>query len=138
MLRSVEGEDSYNEGVLLHGMAGLGKSSLAARLCERLPDHRRIVLVGAISEVEFVRTLDDRLGDLGSLDVLYDNRLDLKQRLRRLFQSLFCVSPVLFVFDDFEQNLEFNASGQHLVKPEALLILTTLLHAIRDTGSDSR
>lgn len=138
VLHSVEGDEHYYEGVLVHGIAGLGKSSLAARLCERMPSHRRIVLVGALSEAELTRSFYDRLCDLGSLDVLFDSRLDFKQRMRRLFQSELRLQRMLIVFDDFEHNLEMNNAGRYVIKPQAMAILSTILQAIRDTGSESR
>ncbi|MFN8445332.1 MAG: tetratricopeptide repeat protein [Caldilineaceae bacterium] len=138
VLHSVEGDEHYYEGILIHSIAGMGKSSLAARLCERMPGHRRVVLVGAISEAELIRTFYDRLGDLGSLDLLFDNRLDLRQRMRRLFQTVLRLHSTLIVFDDFEHNLELDQSGRPIVKPAALTILTAILHAIRETGSESR
>ena len=48
-------------GVLIHGMGGLGKSSLAARLCDRLLDFERVVWVGRIDEASLVSRLADKL-----------------------------------------------------------------------------
>ena len=45
-------------------------------------------------------------------------------------------SPFLFVFDDFEQNLETDT--EQTVKKSALDILTAVLSAIRKTGSESK
>ena len=55
-LRALRDEDMA--GVLLYGMGGLGKSSLAARLCDRLTNFERVVLFGPLDERELVRKLD--------------------------------------------------------------------------------
>jgi len=143
-LRSVEGDDAYHEGVLLHGMGGLGKSSLAARLCDRLRGHRRLVWVGKIDETTFLQVLGNRLDDPASVALLNEPSLTLRQRLRRLLEV--SDRPNLFVFDDFEQNVEKEAdnapridpSGRAILEPAALGVLNDLLAAIRETSSPSR
>ena len=58
------GEEDHAEGVLLQGMGGLGKSSLAARLCDRLAStHEPWVWVGAVDEAEVLRRFRDRIAD---------------------------------------------------------------------------
>ncbi|MFS8070370.1 MAG: CHAT domain-containing protein, partial [Byssovorax sp.] len=52
-----EGDEGHAEGVLLHGLGGLGKSSLAARLCDRMPEHRRVVCVGRLDEIQLLGAL---------------------------------------------------------------------------------
>jgi len=44
-------------------MGGLGKSSLAARLCDRLPEFERVVWVGPLDEPYLVNRLTDKLDD---------------------------------------------------------------------------
>ncbi len=129
-----QGDDHYAEGVLLHGTGGLGKSSLAVRLCERLPDHRRIVLVAAYDELAFLNTVSAALMEVEA-NRLLSEPLPLAQRLRKLLESDVLHQPALFVFDDFEHNLE---ADRRTIKPAALEILTALLSAIHDTASDSR
>lgn len=50
-------------GVLIYGMGGLGKSSLAARLCDRLPNFQRVVLEGRTDEPSLVSRLVNKLDD---------------------------------------------------------------------------
>ena len=47
-LKALLGTSDYAEGVLLQGMGGMGKSSLVARLCDRLPDTQRLIWVGRV------------------------------------------------------------------------------------------
>ncbi|MGH9851223.1 MAG: CHAT domain-containing protein, partial [Blastocatellia bacterium] len=137
VLTSRQRDDHYAEGVLLHGMGGLGKSSLAARLCERLPGHRRLVWYAAIDELAFNTKLGDKLADI-EVNLTLNQPLPLRQRMLRLLKTEAFGQPSLFIFDDFEQNLDPDGSGGYRVKPEALEILTALLAAIRETNSPSR
>lgn len=145
ILRSVEGDEEHAEGVLLHGMGGLGKSSLAARLCERMDDLPRLVWVGLVDEIAFVHTLVDGTALPGVAEILNESRLTLKQRLIRCFDGPLA-APCLFVFDDFEHALELDPEGRPVLggddraraRPEAHAVLTALLDAIRHTGSASR
>jgi tetratricopeptide (TPR) repeat protein len=94
-------------GVLIHGMGGLGKSSLAARLCDRLPNFERVVWVGRIDEASLVSRLAEKLDDNEQRKSLENYEEELKYRLRRVFQDLHeQAKPFLLVLDDFEVNLE--------------------------------
>ncbi|MEH2073897.1 MAG: tetratricopeptide repeat protein [Nostoc sp.] len=94
-------------GVLIHGMGGLGKSSLAARLCDRLPNFERVVWVGRIDEASLVSRLAEKLDDNEQRKSLQNYDEELKYRLRRVFQDLHeQAKPFLLVLDDFEVNLE--------------------------------
>ncbi|MCA1701900.1 MAG: tetratricopeptide repeat protein [Actinobacteria bacterium] len=137
-------EAAYREGMVLYGMGGLGKSSLAARLCARLSGHRRLVWVGQVDEGELLRLAGDRLGPDASRILNESDAGDLRQRLRALLARI--DDPILFVLDDFEHNMETNldgsprlgADGRGTLWPDALTVLGGLLWAIRETGSDSR
>jgi tetratricopeptide (TPR) repeat protein len=139
VLQSKEEDANYAEGILLHGMGGLGKSSLAARICERLPGSKRLVFVGALgnADLDFTGTISYALDDPKAIEILNQPGLSLTQRLRNLFRGPLVTRPVIFVFDDFEQNLEESGAG-YIVKPVALEILRSLLTAIRETSSESR
>ncbi|MBL8250669.1 MAG: CHAT domain-containing protein, partial [Candidatus Competibacter sp.] len=137
-LKSVAGEEDYAEGVLLHGMGGLGKSSLAARLCDRLRDYRRLVWVGQVDELALLRVLGDKLDDAAAIAGLNEPGLPLKARLRRLLQATLATALALFVFDDFEHSLDRSKEGNVSLKPGALPVLRDLLVAIRETGSACR
>ncbi|BAY12917.1 tetratricopeptide repeat protein [Calothrix sp. NIES-2098] len=94
-------------GVLIHGMGGLGKSSLAARLCDRLPTFERVVWVGRIDEASLVSRLAENLDDNEQRKSLQNYDEELKFRLRRVLQQLHeGGKSFLLVLDDFEVNLE--------------------------------
>jgi hypothetical protein len=136
-LQARQGAPDYAEGVLVHGMGGLGKSSLAARLCERLP-RRRLVWVGRLDELEFLRVLGERLaGDEAAVAVLNKPGLALQGRLQQLLDGPLAAKPALFVFDDFEQNLERTAGGGAVLQPEALGLLKEFLDAGAKGGLES-
>lgn len=138
VLKSHPGEPLHTEGLLLYGLGGLGKSSAAARLCERLTHLSRLVWVGRIDEEDLLDELRERIEDAVELERLDDRRLPLKTRLRRLLEGPFATEPAVFVFDDFEQNLDIRADGSAVVQPEALAVLRSVLGAIRESASESR
>ena len=134
VLLSREGDEGHAEGVLLHGLGGLGKSSLAARLCDRMPEHRRVVCVGRLDEIQLLRALSERYpAAIG----LLNSDLPLKARLRSALEEPLYQAPALFIFDDFEHNLDRTNVGAGL-RPEALDVLKSLVQAIREVCSDSR
>lgn len=137
-LKAREKQNDYAEGVLVHGMGGYGKSSLAARLCERLARHRRVVVVGAFDEMEFIKRVGERLDDGNLGQILNAAGLSLLQRVRRIFEGPLQTSSVLFIFDDFEHNLELSPGSPPRVKPEPLQVIRALLSAIRESASESR
>jgi tetratricopeptide (TPR) repeat protein len=132
-------------GVLIHGMGGLGKSSLAARLCDRLPDFERVVWVGRIDEPSLVNRLAEKLDSKELREAVQDFDEELKFRLKRVFnQSPPLVRgvggdlPFLLVLDDFEdKNLE-PRDNEYVLKPEAARVLEALVWAIRETNSPHR
>ncbi|WP_243713836.1 CHAT domain-containing protein [Nostoc sp. 106C] len=144
---------SNNEvGVLIHGMGGLGKSSLAARLCDRLPNFERIVWVGRIDEANLVSRLGEKLDDNEQRRSLQNYDEELKFRLRRVLQQLHeSGKSFLLVLDDFEVNLETSPptplrsgevsqvppfpareGGLGRLQAEAAEVLKALVWAIRD------
>jgi tetratricopeptide (TPR) repeat protein len=145
-LRSVQGNADYSEGLILHGMGGLGKSSTAARLCERMSGFDRFVWVGRLDEAQLLRVFGDRIEDAGAIAELNETRLPLSTRLKKLLQGYLLTRPALFVFDDFEQNAELDEE-QHprfdhqqcmLVNPGASSIMEALRKAIRESNTQSR
>jgi tetratricopeptide (TPR) repeat protein len=125
-------------GVLIHGMGGLGKSSLAARLCDRLPNFERVVWVGRIDEASLVSRLAEKLDDSEQRKSLQNYDEELKFRLRRVFQQLHDVAkPFLLVLDDFEGNLEPRNDG-YVLQTEAAEVLKALVWAIRENSTSHR
>ncbi|MEL7071207.1 MAG: tetratricopeptide repeat protein [Cyanobacteria bacterium J06581_3] len=116
-------------GVLLYGMGGLGKSSLAARICDRLDGFERVVWFGRLDEAELVNRLGDYVGREARLR-LQDPQEDLKYRLRDLFAV--DGGPVfLLVLDDFEVNLE---GADFRLEVEVAKVLGALLWALEKAG----
>ncbi len=66
-------------------MGGLGKSSLAARLCDRLTNFQRVVWVGGIDEASLVNRLTDKLDNQDLRETLQNPDEELKFRLKRVF-----------------------------------------------------
>ncbi len=75
-------------GVLIHGMGGLGKSTIASRLWERLSEYERVSWWRQIDNSNLVEKLADKLRDADLRFALKDNQNELKYRLRDLFENL--------------------------------------------------
>jgi len=144
-LRQPSGSAGAAQALVLHGMGGLGKSSLASRLLERMPTHQRAVWYGRVDLTKF-RELTTTV-DLPTLEqqkeatkLLDDDQVPLAVRLRRLLHvdGPLGQTPCLFVFDDFEDGNLDDRDGTHVLRTEMADILPALLAAIRDTGSPSR
>ena len=131
--------DTERVGVLIHGMGGLGKSSLAARLCDRLAHFQRVVIVGRIDEPTLVSRLAEKLDSKELREALQRDDEELKFRLRRVFGNLTAqgANPFLLVLDDFEVNLE-PRNGGYVLQPEAATVLQALVWAIRDISAPDR
>ena len=143
-LRATQGQEAkYAEGLLLSGIGGYGKSSTAARLCQRMSGYQRLVIVGALDEPGLLGKLQDQLSIEAAVAALNQSGLTLKQRLRNLFQH-HLEKPLLLVLDDFEHNCEGYPNDlrldnhQAVLLPEALNTLAALLEAIRQSGSETR
>ncbi|CAN96869.1 hypothetical protein sce6700 [Sorangium cellulosum So ce56] len=134
VLQSRQGDEGHAEGVLLHGLGGLGKSSLAARLLDRMPGHQRVVCVGKLDELQLLRALYDRYPEVTAR---MNSDLPLKARIRSALEGPLEQAPALFIFDDFERNLDLAnlAAGPHA---DALDVLQAVVQAIRETCSESR
>jgi len=124
-------------GVLIHGMGGLGKSSLAARLCDRLPNFERVVWVGHLDEANLVYRLAEKLLDQNLRQALQNPDEELKFRLRRVFLQLQAAQPFLLVLDDFEANLA-DRNSSFVLNPEPAIVLAALVWAIRETNAAHR
>ncbi len=154
-------QSSDEVGVLIHGMGGLGKSSLAARLCDRLPNFERVVWVGRIDEASLVNRLAEKLDDNEQRKSLQNYDEELKFRLRRVFCQLHEeAKPFLLVLDDFEGNLETSPptplrsgegsqvppfpgregglGGLGRLQPEAAEVIKALVWAIRENSTSHR
>ena len=142
-LKQPLGSSGAAEALVLQGMGGLGKSTLASRLLERMPTHQRAVWFGRVDLTKF-RELTSKV-TFGNLDqqieateILAKEGVDLEVLLRYLFRGPLRQIPCLFVFDDFEDgNLE-ERDGGYVLSSEMAQILPALLTAIRESNSPSR
>lgn len=131
------------EALVLQGMGGLGKSTLASRLLERMPTYQRAVWFGRVDLTAFRQltaklTFDSLDHQIEATQLLDDDRADLTMRLRYLFAGPLAHIPCLLVFDDFEQGNLSDRGGGHVMSPQMAPIFTALLTAIRETNSPSR
>ncbi|WP_242063050.1 GUN4 domain-containing protein [Nostoc sp. FACHB-145] len=129
-------------GVLIHGMGGWGKSSIASRLWDRLPEHEKILWWRQFDESYLIKKLllkliKPELQEIRSFLAISDESLDVK--LTYLFSQLAEreEKPFLLILDDFEWNLE-PREGQYILKAEVAPILSALVQAIQETGTNNR
>ncbi|WP_233271209.1 GUN4 domain-containing protein [Microcystis aeruginosa] len=119
-------------GVFLQGFGGNGKSTLAARLCDRLPDYTKLVWWRQIDQTSLVNTLAKKL-DRSQRQILLDSNEELDYRLRDVFGQL--NQPFLLILDDFEWNLECpSSSDDYIFKAGVAQLLQALVGAIQETN----
>ncbi|MBD2604313.1 tetratricopeptide repeat protein [Scytonema hofmannii FACHB-248] len=124
-------------GVLIYGMGGLGKSSLAARLCDRYLQRERVVWVGKVNLDNLANVLADKLDDQEQRNQLKNSGEGLKHRLKRVFDQSSGRKSFLLVLDDFENNLE-PRNDNYVLTPEAASVLSAIVEAIQETYSSHR
>lgn len=134
--------DNDKVGVLIQGMGGWGKSSIASRLWERLPEHEKILWWRDIDESKLIKKLSSKLikpelREIRTALEATDDGLDVK--LPYLFSQLAeqGEKPLLLIFDDFEWNLD-PREGRYILKPEVVSILSALVQAVQETGTTHR
>ncbi|MFI3189397.1 hypothetical protein BCS42_06015 [Crenothrix sp. D3] len=139
LLRSQQDDEHYAAGVQLLGMGGLGKSSLAARVCQRLEQHlpTQFSHWGKIDEIAlrslFAKELPEQQTDINRI---LEQPTDLITRVHTLFNHVEALHSALFIFDDFEQN--FPEDEFQRLDKAAYDIIHALLTVISHTGSASR
>jgi CHAT domain-containing protein len=122
----------HKAGVFLQGFGGNGKSTLAARLCDRLPDYTKLVWHQQIDQTSLVNTLAKKL-DRSQRQILLDSNEELDYRLRDVFGQL--NQPFLLILDDFEWNLKCpSSSDDYILKAGAAQLLQALVWAIQETN----
>ncbi|NMG06406.1 tetratricopeptide repeat protein [Brasilonema sp. UFV-L1] len=125
-------------GVLIHGMGGLGKASLAARLCDRLSNYEQVVWVEKVDEQSLVSKLAQKLNK-ELREKLEDSGDELKYRLRDVFELLHKNGEkhFLLVLVDFEENLELR-NDKYMLTTEAVTVLNAIVWAIEQIYSSNR
>jgi hypothetical protein len=125
-------DSNYDQvGVLLLGTGGIGKSCLAGKICERLPEHTVIVLEGKLDEVCLERVLQKIFNDSGDKEGLkkLKDKTAMKDKLADICATCFKERSYILLLDAFDRNLEWPDSGGPVYLPkEAAGLLYTLLY----------
>jgi tetratricopeptide (TPR) repeat protein len=127
-------------GILLHGLAGVGKSSIACRLLDRLaPSYQRLVIRGMFDEGKVLNLLSRQCESSRGLEIL-EGDLRLNPKLSKFLKQGLNTPNQLFIFvlDDFEQNLEEQDNGDRVLKGDVLEALKALLDGIRNSNLPHR
>jgi tetratricopeptide (TPR) repeat protein len=139
-------------GVLLHGQGRLGKSSLAARIADRLPDHAVAVVYGDYSALGILDAVAAAVRDIpaareiikAGLPVVRQRPEAIEEVLTDLLAGPCAQSgdarskPLLLIIDDVEQVLAANPDGPHRVNAEEAPVLAAVLRAFDPGRTDSR
>jgi tetratricopeptide (TPR) repeat protein len=132
--------DRDKVGVLLLGTAGLGKSCLAGKLCERFKDHTPVIVHGRLNTVTLQKALETAFmvtGDKGGEDILAAEA-EMTKKLAKLCASCFKERNYLLLLDDFEQNLAGADKGEPgALLPEAAELAAVLLHYLPFCGKET-
>jgi tetratricopeptide (TPR) repeat protein len=144
--------DGERAGVLLHGQGRLGKSSLAARIADRMPEHAMAVVFGDYGALGILDAVLVAVRANREARELIESRLtDVRQRPEAIESALIDLlngplaqagddtqKPLLLIIDDLEQILVANPAGPHRVAPENAPVLSAVLRAFDPGETDSR
>jgi tetratricopeptide (TPR) repeat protein len=124
-------KSSQNLGIWLHGIGGVGKSTIACRLLDRLGAYQSVVCYRDFDETVLLDLLRRECESMTGHEILNSN-LPLPQKLSQfLKQGLNAPEQrYLFILDDFEANLEERGDGSQVLKTSVVAPLTALLTAI--------
>jgi len=128
--------DGAPGGVLLSGIGGVGKSSVAGRVMQRLADDGWLIashsgrfdLLAIGRELGLTLALAGRPALRPLAEALRQDDLDEELRLR-LLQQVLTQEPLLLVLDDFERNL--SVGGESFLDRDTAANLELLLAAAR-------
>ncbi|MEO5361301.1 MAG: tetratricopeptide repeat protein, partial [Nitrospirota bacterium] len=109
----LKGDVADKYGLLITGTAGLGKSCLAGRLIDRFKSRKLVVFHGKFTADDILAKLKKLLEEARNRDGLniIQSNSEYDDRIKDLLAMVFKVVPTLFLFDDFEQNLEQDDNG---------------------------
>ncbi|MEA5553660.1 CHAT domain-containing protein, partial [Anabaena cylindrica UHCC 0172] len=134
-------------GVFIAGMGGLGKSSLAARLCTRVQLQRdnfqRVVLIGPVDEIGLIGKLANKYQRFAGVPALLNEPgISLQGRLQNFFEKIEdeLDKPLLLVLDDFEQNIPTAniEDGSLRMTTDAYQVLAAVCAALAENQAESR
>ncbi|MFW9257153.1 CHAT domain-containing protein [Nostoc sp. CALU 546] len=120
-------------GVLIHGLGGVGKSTVTARLLERMVGYHRLVNFRQLDEDKLLKTLAEQCTSERGHEIL-NGKLPLMQRLTKFFTEGLNSKEQRFAFvlDDFEANLELR-NGVYVLQPQVVDVLLALLKAMQNS-----
>ncbi|MEH2206856.1 MAG: tetratricopeptide repeat protein [Nostoc sp.] len=120
-------------GVLIHGLGGVGKSTVTARLLERMVGYHRLVNFRQLDEDKLLKTLAEQCTSERGHEILNGN-LPLMQRLTKFFTEGLNTKEQRFAFvlDDFEANLDLR-NGVYVLQPQVVDVLLALLKAMQNS-----
>jgi tetratricopeptide (TPR) repeat protein len=123
-------------GAVIFGLGGVGKSSLACRLCDRLEEFEPVVHVGVLDEPGLLRSLEQASTSDDERAALQGSRDPLRHRLRAFLEARQGAGrkKLFIVLDDFEQNTPLD-QDQPLIRPEAQDVLEALVWGIEQTDA---
>ncbi len=144
-------------GVLIHGMGRQGKSSLAARVANRLHHHEPVVVFGRYDAPAILEAFRRAVGGREVRDIVdaYRDRVrqhpdELADGLRELLEGpcrelvkddngRVIHQPVLLILDDLERILcDPGPAGLHRVRPELVPVLRAVMETFAKADGDSR
>ncbi len=127
-------------GVLIYGIGGVGKSTVAARLLERMPEYEPIFIYRGLDEAKLINKLsrqctnETRVGNFAREtppDAAPDQFLQMGLNSQK--------QQLMFVLDDFEANLELRADEKApQLKQEVVEVVRGLLEAIAQSRGPHR
>ena len=142
-------KDSHKAGIMILGTAGLGKSCLAGKICERFTEHTLIIVHGKLNSFTLQAALKDafiKSQDTKGRQILSQKK-EMTQKLADLCATSFKEKNYLLLLDAFEHNLEGTdeINQQKVLRrqetgcefkllPEAAELLKTLLHYLQFSG----
>ncbi|MEH2438670.1 MAG: tetratricopeptide repeat protein [Nostoc sp.] len=120
-------------GVLIHGLGGVGKSTVTARLLERMVGYHRLVNFRQLDEDKLLKTLAEQCTSERGHEIL-NGKLPLMQRLTKFFTEGLNTKEQRFAFvlDDFEANLDLR-NGVYVLQPQVVDVLLALLKAMQNS-----
>ncbi|KPA15238.1 ATPase domain protein, prokaryote domain protein [Candidatus Magnetomorum sp. HK-1] len=138
-------------GVVIHGFARIGKSSLAARIANRMIDHKVIVIYGHYDAPAILKAFVDSLSIYHVkeivdkyLSIVRTDPTQFRFALRELLEGP-CreigesTKPILLIIDDLEQILVLSEkTGIHQFKPEFIDIFQSLIQAFNNAQTLSK
>lgn len=124
-------------GVLILGDAGVGKSSLAGKICEQFTNHTIIIVHGKLNTITLESALKDAFiisQDEEGQKILSQKR-EITKKLPDLMATSFIKKNYLLLLDDFDKNLEgADKSQPGLLTFEAAELLKILLQYLHISG----